>query len=196
MNVLHTVRARSRQPRPAPSRAALWLALPLAAGGLAGCENDDPNAFAPACAQVGILGDAADYSDYGASDSLPDLAKLVAHGSIAGVSGHCSAAAKGTQLHTEIRLDLAITRGPAAPGHTLDVPYFVAVTRDGQVLSKQTLVAQAQFPDNGDRVLVRTDPLALDLPVTRARPGDSYRIEVGFQLSADQLAYNRAHISH
>ena len=188
MNLLHAVRSR---PRP-----AAWLALPLLLTGLTSCENDDPNAFAPLCAQVGILGDAADYSDYGGFDTQPDLSRLVAHGSVVGVSGHCSSAARGTQLHTEIRLDLAITRGPAAGGHTLDVPYFIAVTRDGQVISKQSLVAQAQFPDNGDRVLVRTDPLALDLPVSRARPGESYRIEVGFQLTPGQLAYNRAHVTH
>ena len=85
MNLLHAVRTR---PRP-----AAWLALPLLLTGLTSCENDDPNAFAPLCAQVGILGDAADYSDYGGFDTQPDLSRLVAHGSVIGVSGHCSSAA-------------------------------------------------------------------------------------------------------
>lgn len=169
------------------------LLAPLLTIGLAGCENGDPNAFAPACAPVGILGDAADYSDYGAAETRPDLSKLVAHGSILGVSGHCSSAANGTMLHTQIRLDMGITRGPATAASTLPIPYFIAVTRDGAVISKQSLVAQAQFPGNADRVLVRTDPIGLDLPVTRAHPGTSYRIEVGFQLDAAQLDYNRSH---
>ena len=159
---------------------------------LAGCAPQDANSFAPACAQVGILAEAADYTDYGAA-MQPDLSHLVSHGSITGVSGHCSSAAGGTQLHTVIRLQMAIDRGPLAGGSTLDIPYFIAVTLDGAVVSKLALHAVAQFPDNGDKVLVKTDPVALDLPVTRSRPSSAYRLEVGFQLSAQQLDYNRAH---
>ena len=162
---------------------------------LNGCSaGDDTTAtdFAPACAPVGILGDAADYSDYGPG-ALPDLSRLLAQGSIRGVSGHCNNAAGGTVLHTVVQLQLAITRGPVATGSSLAVPYFIAVTRDGAVLSKQTLVATAQFPDNGDKVALQTDPVALDLPVSRAHPGTSYRIEAGFQLTPEQLSYNRAH---
>ena len=171
---------------------ASMLAPMLALGGCASGEDTTATDFAPACAPVGILGDAADYSDYGPG-AVPDLSRLVAQGSIRGVSGHCNSAASGTVLHTVVQLQLAITRGPVATGSSLAVPYFIAVTRDGAVLSKQTLVATAQFPDNGDKVALQTDPLALDLPVSRARPGTSYRIEAGFQLTPEQLSYNRAH---
>ena len=124
---------------------------------------------------------------------MPDLSRLVAQGSIRGVSGHCSSAANGTRLHTVVQLQLAITRGPAASGSSLAVPYFIAVLRDGAIVSKQSLTATAEFPDNGDKVALQTDPIALDLPVSRAHPGTSYRIEAGFQLSDAELAYNRAH---
>lgn len=172
------------------SLAVLACATPL----LAGCGPQDPDSFAPACAPVGILAEAADYSDYGQSGRGPDLSRLVSQGSITGVSGHCSSSDHGTTLHTVIQLQLAITRGPIAAGSKLSVPYFIAVTQNGAVISKQTLTALAQFPDNGDKVLVNTDTVAMDLPVTRARPGTSYRIEVGFQLTAQQLDYNRAHL--
>ena len=195
MNVPQTTSA-PRVParmRPAPPRTVLLAGLALALTPLAGCgEQNDSDQFAPACAPVGILGEAADYSDYGPAD-VPDLGRLVAQGSIRGVSGHCSSAANGTKLHTVVRVQLAITRGPAAAGSRLAVPYFVAVLRDGAVLSKQSLVATAEFPDNGDKVALQTDPLVLDLPVSRAHPGTSYRIEVGFQLGEAELAYNRAH---
>lgn len=168
-------------------------AVPLAV--LAGCGPQDPNAFAPACAPVGILAAAADYSDYGpAGSTVPDLSRLVSHGSIVGVSGHCSDAEQRTVLHTVVQLQLAVTRGPVAQGSSLSVPYFIAVTRDGAVISKQSLQALAQFADNGDNVLVKTDPVTLDIPVTRAKPGTSYRVEVGFQLTPQQLAYNLAHL--
>ena len=166
-------------------------AAPLAL--LAACGPQDENAFAPACAPVGILGPAADYSDYGGSEAEPDLSRLVSQGSIVGVSGHCSSAAHGTMLHTAIGLQLAITRGPVGSGSSLTLPYFIAITQDGAIISKQSLTALAQFPDNGDKVLVRTDQVTFDLPVTRAHPGTSYKIEVGFQLTPQQLDYNRNH---
>ncbi len=166
----------------------------LATALLSGCGPQNPDAFAPACASVGLLAEAADYTDYGPDRvSRPDLSRLLSHGSIIGVSGHCSNAAGGTALHTVVQVQMAIDRGPAATGSSLDIPYFLAVTLDGTVVSKLGLAAHAQFPDNGDKVLVKTDPVALDLPVTRHRPGSAYRIEVGFQLSPQQLDYNRAH---
>ena len=183
-------------PRPrTPWSRTPWLLLACAAplALLAGCGPEDQNAFAPACAPVGILGQAADYSDYGGSEAQPDLSRLGSQGSIVGVAGHCSSAANGTMLHTAIGMQLAITRGPVAPGSSITVPYFIAVTQDGAIISKQNLTALAQFPDNGDRVLVRTDQIAFDLPVTRAHPGTSYKIDVGFQLTPQQLDYNRNH---
>ena len=166
----------------------------LLSGALSGCGPQNPDAFAPACAQVGLLAEAADFTDYGTTGfARPDLSRLVSHGSIIGVSGHCSNAAGGTVLHTVVQVQMAIDRGPAAAGSGLDIPYFLAVILDGAVINKLPLTARAQFPDNGDKVLVKTDPVALDLPVTRHRPGSAYRIEVGFQLSARQLDYNRAH---
>ena len=184
-----------RTPRSLPRWGAVLAVCAVPASLLAGCGPQDPNAFAPACAPVGILAEAADYSDYGPNGSMvADLSRLVSHGSITGVSGHCSDAERGTVLHTVVQLQLAVTRGPVAQGSSLSIPYFIAVTRDGAVISKQTLQALAQFADNGDNVLVKTDPIALDIPVTRAKPGTSYRVEVGFQLTPQQLAYNRIHL--
>ncbi len=191
MNASKPIRA-SRPLLPALSACVLPA---LATALLSGCGPQNPDAFAPACASVGLLAEAADYTDYGPDGfSRPDLSRLLSHGSIIGVSGHCSSAAGGTELHTVVQVQMAIDRGPAAASDSLEVPYFLAVTLDGAVVSKLALTARAQFPDNGDKVLVKTDPVVLDLPVTRHRPGSAYRIEVGFQLSPQQLDYNRAHL--
>ena len=189
MNPSKPIRASTRWRRRSSNSPPVLLS-----GALSGCGPQNPDAFAPACAQVGLLAEAADFTDYGATGfARPDLSRLVSHGSIIGVSGHCSNAAGGTVLHTVVQVQMAIDRGPAAASSSLDIPYFLAVILDGAVISKLPLTARAQFPDNGDKVLVKTDPVVLDLPVTRHRPGSAYRIEVGFQLSAQQLDYNRAH---
>lgn len=201
MNVLLQIRT----PRPpsacrtlpflsARARRALLLVAAAPMLALVGCSEQDPNAFAPACAQVGILAAAADYSDYGGSESSPDLSRLVSQGSVTAVTGHCSSALGGTALHTVVQLQFAITRGPVGSDRTIPIPYFIAVTQDGTIISKQELTAVAQFPDNGDKVLVKTDPTVLEFPVTQAKPSTSYKIEVGFQLNARQLDYNRSHL--
>ncbi|MCQ8241589.1 hypothetical protein [Rhizosaccharibacter radicis] len=187
--------------RPSGRRVAAWRGRPLALRLLplgllaalpAGCGPSDENAFAPTCAPVGILADAADYSDYGGHDA--DLTTLVSQGSITGVAGKCANNNPGTQLHTVVHVDMAVTRGPAAPGRDITIPYFIAVTRDGRILNKQSLTAVAHFPPNGTRVALSTEPTVLDLPVSRTRDGTSYRLEVGFQLTPAQLSYNQSHL--
>jgi hypothetical protein len=177
-----------------PLSVLRFLPLGLLALLPAGCGPSDENGFAPACAPVGILGDAADYTDYGSAQE--DLTTLVSQGSIVAVNGKCASNKLANNLHTVIRLDMAVTRGPAAQSRDIAVPYFIAVTDRGSIVNKQTLVAQAHFPANGTRVLVTTDPMVLDLPMSRRHPSTDYRIEVGFQLTPQQLEHNRTHRRH
>ncbi|MBE7212361.1 MAG: hypothetical protein INR65_15170, partial [Gluconacetobacter diazotrophicus] len=151
--------------------ATLALAAPLL---LSACAPEDENAFAPSCAPVGILAEAADYTDYGPNPPpVPDLGRIVSHGSIAAVSGHCSSAKNGHALRTAIGVRMLVDRGPAARGSTIRIPWFVAVVRDNQVLRKEVGEAEAQFPDNGDMVSVNAEPLEVMLPVSREQPGTS-----------------------
>ena len=172
-------------------RVAPALSL-LALLSLASCGPDDPNAFAPECVPVGILADAADLTTYAGPSH--DLSTLVTHASIAAVGGSCSNAQKGHALHTTISVTLGVQRGPAASYRTISLPYFVAVVHGDQIVSKHDLSLDATFPPNADRVALKSDPLELELPISRRMSSASYRLEVGFQLSPEQLAYNRAHM--
>ncbi len=174
--------------RVAPVRMVALLALIA----LASCGPDNPNAFAPECVPVGILADAADLSSYAGPSR--DVATLVTHASIAAVGGTCSNAEQGHALHTSVSVTIGVQRGPAASFRTLSVPYFVAVLHGDQIVEKHDLSIEATFPPNADRLALKSDPLELDLPITRRMSSDSYRLEVGFQLTPEQLAYNRAHM--
>ncbi len=173
--------------------ASVARLIPVLAGLalLSGCGPDDPNAFAPDCAPVGILSDGADLTVYAGPSH--DISTLVTQASVVGVNGSCSNAEKGHALHTSVSVVISVMRGPAASQRDVTIPYFIAVLRGGTIVSKHDLGIEAHFPPNVDRLALRSDPLVLELPISRRMSSDSYRLEVGLQLTPEQLAYNREH---
>ncbi len=176
------------------SASAFARALPLLVGTalLFGCGPDNPNAFAPACVPVGILAEGADLTSYAGPSH--DLSTLVTQASLIGVNGSCSNAQQGHALHTEASVVISVLRGPAARGRDVTVPYFVALLHGTSIVSKTDRSIEAHFPPNVDRLALRSDPLVLDLPISRRMNSDSYRLEFGLQLTPEQLAYNREHL--
>lgn len=186
-----------RLPMPLLTRVRAHRALlsaALLAGGLSGCGPQDPNAFAPECVPVGILAEAADLDSY--AGDTHDLSTLVNHVGIAGVGGSCSDAKEGHALHTNISVVITLQRGPAALTRDVDVPYFIAVLHGGEVVAKHSLTLAAHFPPNTDRLALKSDTLSFELPISRRMSSESYRLEVGLQLTPEQLAFNRQHMPH
>lgn len=100
---------------------------------------------------------------------------------------------KGDLLYEmEVNLKIAITgrKGPAADSDRADLEYFVVVTdRGGNVVTKKTFPAAIEF---GDRTEVTTVEEIWQLYELKYGGGGSlYEIWVGFQLSDDELEFNR-----
>lgn len=169
-----------------PRRPRLAAILLLAASGVAGC--DDSGRLAPNCPQTGILSDAADLTRFRGTGT--DLTDMVVDGRITGISGKCSLQ-DATHLKTVLSVDMDLTRGPASTGRAEDVTYFVSITRGGEILNKGAYTLHVTFDNNASRVRLRGDQIDLLLPVGDNRKGSDYRVLVGFQLSPDELAFNR-----
>lgn len=146
---------------------------------LAGCGASD-DAFAPSCPTTAILRDAADLARYRGAGR--DLTDRVLAGRITGLQGTCKSGGTGV-VDTTISVGLELTRGPAAPGRTADVSYFVAVTNGERILDRQTFALNAAFPPNTDRVSLVGDEVELRLPVTAIKSAAAYKIWVGFVLT-------------
>jgi hypothetical protein len=86
---------------------------------------------------------------------------------------------------------MELTRGPAASGRSTTVAYFVAVSRGERVLDKKVYTLQAVFPENTDRLKLSGDSVDLVLPVKSGQGAGSYQVTVGFQLTPQELAWNR-----
>ena len=171
---------------PAP-RLSPWLrAAPLLA--LAGCGAATDDAFAPACPGAAIVRDAADLSRYRGAGR--DLTDAVLEGRIAGLAGRCSRDGADTVVAT-VQVAIDLSRGPAAPGRLAEVSYFVAVLDGDRILDKEVYALRAEFPANADRLSLTGGDVTLRFPVRDDKTAAAYRIQVGFQLSPEELDRNR-----
>lgn len=163
--------------------AALLAAL---GSGLAACSSGDQ--FAPPCPELSLLRDAADISRFKAGGR--DLTDMIMDARITAVPAVCSRGEKST-TKAQLNVAMRVARGPAARGQTLEIPYFIAVTRDGDVLDEQDFRVAAVFPPNTDSVALSGQDVTLNLPVTPQLSAAAYKIYVGFRLTPEELAINR-----
>ena len=113
-------------------------------------------------------------------------------GEIVGVRLFCRYAGDDP-LTAEIELDFAFGKGPKATADTHDYTYFVAVTRrNRRVLQKERFTVRAEF--NGDKVTGTRQVIdTIRIPrVDDTISGANFEILVGFELTDEQLEFNRA----
>ena len=162
--------------------------LTLAAfAALASCSSPGDQ-FAPACPRPAILRDANDLHRFRGAGR--DFLDTVVQGRIVSLSGSCKRQRPNAVAAT-VRIGMELTRGPAAAGRVIPVAYFIAVTEGDKVLDKQVYTLGAEFPENTDRVQLTGDSVDLLLPVSAKVSADAYQITVGFQLTPEELDYNR-----
>jgi hypothetical protein len=171
--------------------APLFLALVLVGcnSRLAQRLDDTPNAGP--CPVAGSIHDAARYVKFrdGSAQLYNDIAYT---GEITDVRLYCRYF-KDTPLEAEIEVDFAFGKGPAATADEHDYRYFVAVTRrNGKVLAKEYFDTRAEF----DRGLVTgTSELVNRIVIPRADEsisGVNFEVIVGFELTPEQLEFNRS----
>lgn len=167
----------------------LALLAAVALGACSSTDSVDAGADALACPRVAIVRDASRVTQFQDGPGR-DLTDVVSRAAIADFTGGCDYGDDGVTVGFE--LALVAERGPAMQGSQGAYEYFVAVTApDGTILNKRTFETTIDFPANVSRSgsleeLEQVIPLPAD---TNAR---DYQILLGFQLSPDQLDYNRS----
>ena len=114
-------------------------------------------------------------------------------GEIRGVRGFCRYI--GTNPITmELEVDFAFGKGPKATASNRSYPVFVTVTRrDRNVLAKERFDIQVAWPEGAD-VVTHTETIP-GIVIPRANEtisGSNFEVLVGFDLTPEQLAYNRS----
>ncbi|MCW5724995.1 MAG: hypothetical protein KIS81_08545 [Maricaulaceae bacterium] len=97
-------------------------------------------------------------------------------------------------LVANLEIDMAFGRGPSAYGDTYVYNYFVAVTRrDSVVIHRETFPVQVRFRRGADRVYHRERIGTINIPrASDEISGENFEIIVGFELTDEQLAFNRS----
>ncbi len=120
-----------------------------------------------------------------------DLVDVLYEGVIAPFSGECFYEDDDSLLVVELVLRIGAIKGPAATSQIHEFPFFVAIAdQDKRILNKKVLMSPIEVPEGKRRGAVQEE-IVQRIPLPAGRTGRSYTIVLGFQLTPEQLAYNR-----
>jgi hypothetical protein len=165
----------------------------IALVGLGGCNtfsalDDRPN-VGP-CPVAGVLYDAQRVVEIGEVERHENVGFT---GAIEGVKGFCRYVGKNP-ITMEVEVSFAFGKGPKAVGDEKDYTYFVSVTRrDRSVLAKDISTIKVKFPKDADIVNRKETITGIVIPrASETVSGTNFEVIVGFELTPEQLAYNRS----
>ena len=186
------------------TRPLALLLVPLllflsACGGDSGNSKSSPGFFdkmfggssgpTVTCPEVNKVGDVSRMTRFvpGGHD-LTDVAFEAVVGQLAG-----SCSASDGQVVVDLTVQFVAGRGPANTTRQARLTYFFAIVdKSATVLARQGFQTAVTFPGNQTRNSV-AEELEQDIPVANPLQGNQYRIFVGFVLTPEEIAYNRAH---
>ena len=165
----------------------------------AACGSDEEETTAPeefrvvveeavfGCPDVSILRDAAQRVTFAGGGR--DLTNIVAEVEISDFNGECGY--RETDVVVELTVEFLAIAGPQMTGDAVSFPYFVAILDpEDRVLAKQVFQASATIEEGDAGGVVRED-LQQVIPLDRTAAGPAYQILLGFQLTPEELEYNR-----
>ena len=171
--------------------APLFAAVILSGcGGGKLADSFDTRQNAGPCPPVGALYDSSRYVDLDGGGEL--YTNIEFTGEVIDVRLFCRYVGDDP-LEAEVEIDFAFGKGPAAQSDSHTYPYYIAVTRrSGRVLAKEYFNVQADFagrPLAGKTEVIET----IVIPrVDESISGTNFEVIVGFDLTDEQLEFNRA----
>lgn len=144
------------------------------------------------CPLMGVLYDSSRIVEF-ATPTQQRYANINYTGEMQGVRGLCRYV-EAEPITMSLDIDMAFGRGPAATSDRQTYRYWVAVTRRGRApIAKEYFDLDVRF-DRGEAVVNRTEHIdRITIPRANAdTSGENFEILVGFELTPEQLAFNRA----
>ncbi len=141
------------------------------------------------CPYVSVLWDASRYVDMHGPVAAGNAGFT---GEIQGVDADC-AYQDGTPITVRLTPRFALGKGPKAQGDSKQYIYWVAVTRRNvAVIAKERFALPVTFK-GADRVTLSDSIDNIVIPRANDQvSGSNFEIVIGFELSAEQVAFNRS----
>ncbi|WP_448203351.1 hypothetical protein [Azospirillum sp. sgz302134] len=163
---------------------------------LSGCSSlglggSNPTEAALACPKVAIVRDLSEVTQFRSGGR--DLTDITSRAALADFNGGCDYTDNGVTVN--VNLFLVAERGPALQGNQATYRYFVAVAKPGE----ETPSAKSEFEttvafEPGKVRSGSREELAPKIPLPKYVNAKDWKIFLGFQLTPDQLAFNRAQL--
>jgi hypothetical protein len=166
---------------------------------LSACGMFTASAPPPPCPDVSVLGDAATLTKF-VEGRGRDLTDVLYEARLVDAAGACDYDVKketgeGT-LAVEMAVSMEMARGPANRDGKALVHYFVAVTgKNQEVLNKQDFAGTVEFTGNRTQLQWTDEPVYLAFPLKKGQTGRDFRIYVGYDLTPEELEFNRKQAS-
>ena len=141
------------------------------------------------CPQVTKIGEAARLTRFAGSGH--DVTDVLFEAAIGDINGKCSIS--DNAVNVQMTADFIASRGPADKSHKAVFAYFVAITDNNEnILARQVFDTTIPFPGNRTRNGVE-EQLEQIIPLRKGQQGSDFHIFIGFVLTPQEVAYNRAH---
>ena len=167
---------------------------------LAGCETlgltSTPQITlnpGPVCPATAVLSDAATVTKLkpGASVSMPKPADISFQAEMSQARLNCNFNRTDNKLAVGVTFAVKASRGPGASGMDPQLPFFVAIIdTDNNIVAKSVYNSQPEMSGRASNTYTETVS-AFPVPLAMDRQPSDYEILTGFQLTPDELAYNR-----
>ncbi len=165
-----------------------WLPLPLLLLFLSGCTELFDSGPKEPCPRVSILRDAAQVTQF--REGLGrDLRDVRYQGRFGEITNSCDI--DEGQVVARTSIELVATRGPAASESTGRYAFFVALLDPAErILAKEVFDSPFEFDANQRRFGV-VEQIEQRFNLRSGERAVQYGFLIGFQLTPDQLDYNR-----
>lgn len=121
-----------------------------------------------------------------------DLTDVVLEAELVGYRGECQYDDDANTVTVDLALDMTASLGPAATERTQSLQYFVALPRFyPNARGKQVFETTLAFPESMNRVRYVGEELSIEVPMDPNESALDYPIYIGFQLTHDQVEFNR-----
>lgn len=154
-------------------------------------ENPENYLVKGNCPETKVVDELAGFSEF-TNVYTPSEDQLISRAHISSIEGSCTYDPRS--MTVDVSLGFETASGPQAPANSLNnfsFPFFVAITDPhGNIAAKQVFTADISF-NPGENYKSHKETLRQVIPLVDTDEGKDYKILVGFQLSPEQLGYNR-----
>ena len=152
--------------------------------------------LASPCPQVEIVNDLSSISDF-TNPKKQKKKNLISRVDIKSAESTCKLASKSAIIDLKLIFDGELgTKGRVKSSDKpfFSYPFFIAVTSPGgKIMAKEIFAASLTY-GSSETTHIYSENLRQIIPITSKKHANQYRVLIGFQVTPEQLAYNREHM--